>query len=119
MHLTSFRSVPTPASPDSSPNDEAVAPTTASIVLIGYLVFLPMILVGRQDLFQFPGQLMLFFAVYLVDNLAIAFTNHFPQLQILQNQVWGVPALGLEWEALQHRTRPDPGLAISRACHAA
>ncbi len=88
-----------------------------------------MVLAGRRNLFQAPGQLILFFAVYLADNLAITFTNHFPQLQILQNQVWGgfllwgwsgklySIVLVLILVSLSHRlvTRRDAGLTL-RQC---
>ncbi len=66
-----------------------MAPAFASIVLIGCLGFLLIILTSRRGFFQSPGRLVLFSAVYLVDNLAIALTNHFSRLQILPNHVWG------------------------------
>ncbi len=66
-----------------------MAPAFSSITLTASLALLLMILVGRRDVFRFHRQMALFFGVYLVDNLAIALTNHFPQLQILQNHVWG------------------------------
>ncbi len=47
-----------------------------------------MIAAARRGLFEAPLRLILFFAVYLVDNLAITLTNHFPRLQIIQNHVW-------------------------------
>lgn len=62
--------------------------TLASILLIACLMLLLMVIAGGRAVFRHPGPLGLFFAVYLVDNLAISLTNHIPQLQIAANHLW-------------------------------
>jgi membrane protease YdiL (CAAX protease family) len=66
-----------------------VSPALATLLAIGCLEVLLMIAVGGPAVFGLPRQFILFFGIYLADNLAITLTNHLPQLQVLPNHVWG------------------------------
>jgi membrane protease YdiL (CAAX protease family) len=55
---------------------------------IALIVFLGMLLVRGRRLFLQPRLLVLFFTMYFADNLLIVLSNHFPDLQLISNQVW-------------------------------
>lgn len=61
----------------------------STLLLIGILIVLILLVVGRRSLFSRPWFLALFFLVYFIDNLAITLANQFPGMQIIPNHTWG------------------------------
>ena len=59
-----------------------------TLFLIGIIIFLILLIVGRRKIIRHSGFVAVFFLFYFVDNLTIALTNHFPELQFVPNHVW-------------------------------
>lgn len=59
-----------------------------TLFTIGSLTLLILVIIGRQVIFHQFKFIAAYFFFYSVDNLSIALTNHFQQLQLIPNHLW-------------------------------
>jgi uncharacterized protein len=59
-----------------------------TLFMIGLIIFIFLMLIGRRALPRHYRFVAIFFLFYFIDNLAVTFANHFPQLQFVPNHLW-------------------------------
>ncbi len=65
-----------------------MAETLLTKFIIALIIFLLLIFIQWKSTFSHPALLVLFFAVFFIDNLSIVLVNRFNFLQIIPNSVW-------------------------------
>jgi hypothetical protein len=62
--------------------------TLLTEICVALIVLSLLILINSKSVFTYRTLLVLFFAVFFIDNLLIVLTNRFSSLQIIPNTIW-------------------------------